>query len=87
MQEIKRKCLACNKVTTRENLIKITRLKEGTLKINPTSKEIGRSVYVCKNSQCIKEFIKRKKLRALKSDSQSEILKIEEMLKNIVSEI
>lgn len=87
MQEIKRKCLACNKVATRENLIKITRLKEGTLKINPTSKEIGRSVYVCKNSQCIKEFIKRKKLRALKSDSQSEILKIEEMLKNIVSEI
>ena len=76
MPEIKRKCLACNIVTDRNNLIKITRLTDGTLKINPTSKEIGRSVYVCKNPECIKNFIKRKRLRALKSDSQSELLKI-----------
>ena len=85
MPEIERKCLACNIVTDRNNLIKITRLTDGTLKINPTSKEIGRSVYVCKNPECIKNFIKRKRLRALKSDSQSELLKIEQQLKALVN--
>lgn len=85
MPEIKRKCLACNIVTDRNNLIKITRLSDGTLKINPTSKEIGRSVYVCKNTECIKNFIKRKRLKALKSDSQSELLKIEQQLKALVN--
>ena len=85
MPEIERKCLACNKVTDRKNLIKITRLSDGTLKINPTSKEIGRSVYVCKNTECIKNFIKRKRLKALKSDSQSELLKIEQQLKALVN--
>ena len=85
MKEIKRKCLACNKMANRENLIKITKLSDGTIKINPTSKELGRSVYVCKNSECIKNFLKKKRIRNLKSENQKEILKAEEELKQILS--
>ena len=77
-QEIKRKCQACQKVIDRNSLIKITKLQNGTLKINPTSKELGRSVYVCKNEECIKLFIKKKRLKtSLKYTNLDEISKIE----------
>ena len=82
MKEIKRKCQGCLKLINRDELIKITKLFDGTLKINPTSKEIGRSVYVCANCECIKLFIKKKKLKtALKYSNMEEILRVEELLK------
>ena len=80
-KEIKRKCQACQKLIDRNELIKITKLQNGTLKINPNNKELGRSVYVCKNSECIKVFIKKKRLKtALKSTNMEEITKIENEL-------
>ena len=82
MNEIKRKCQGCLKLINRNELIKITKLPDGTLKINPNSKELGRSVYVCKNPECIKIFIKKKKLKtALKYSNMEEIARIEELLK------
>ena len=84
MKEVKRKCQGCLKLIDRNELIKITKLPNGTLKINPNSKELGRSVYVCANIECIKIFIKKKKLKtALKYSNMNEILKIEEDLKAI----
>ena len=83
MKEIKRKCQGCFSLFNREELIKITKLANGTLKINPNSKEFGRSVYVCKNSECIKNLIKKKKLKtALKYSNMEEIARIEELLKS-----
>lgn len=81
-KEILRKCQGCLKLINRDELIKITKLSNGELVINPNSKELGRSVYVCKNAQCIKQFIKKKKLKtALKSSNMSENEKIEIVLK------
>lgn len=83
----KRKCQGCSGVFNRDELIKITRLSDGTLKINPTSKEIGRSAYLCKNSDCIKAALKKKRIsRALKCSNSKEILKIEEELKQFIVE-
>ncbi len=77
-KEIKRKCQACFEVKNRAELIKITKLKDGTLKINPKTNEIGRSAYICKNPDCIKQFIKKHKLKkALKYSNAKEIEKIE----------
>lgn len=81
-KEIKRKCQGCTKIVNRDELIKITKLSDGTLKISPSNKELGRSVYVCKNAECIKQFIKKKRIKiALKYSNTDEILKIEEKLK------
>jgi len=44
--KINRKCQGCAKLLDRENLIKIT-LYDGKLYINPSSKILGRSTYVC----------------------------------------
>ena len=83
--EIERKCASCRTLKNRNEMIKITKLQDNTLKINPGSKELGRSVYVCKNSDCIKKFIKKKMLKtALKYSNQSEIERIElELIKLI----
>ena len=83
-KEIKRKCQGCLKTIDRCNLIKITKLPNGSLKINPNSKELGRSVYVCKNAECIKIFIKKKNLKiALKANNMEEIAKIETKLSSL----
>ena len=79
-----RKCQGCNKITDRSLMIKITKLPD-KLKINPTSKELGRSIYVCKNIECIKKLIKRKRIKvALKYSNQEEIARIEQELLQLV---
>ena len=86
MKEIKRKCQGCLKIQERSLMIKITKLNDGKLKINPLSNELGRSIYVCKNENCIKTLIKKKKLKtALKYSNMEEIAKIEEELKKMLS--
>ncbi len=85
MQKINRKCQGCFKVQNRELMIKITKLNNGLLKINPSSKELGRSIYVCKNIECIKNLIKKKRIKsALKYTNANEIIKIEEELKKML---
>lgn len=56
-----RKCQGCGKIFDRESLIKIT-LSSGKVYINPSSKILGRSVYICKDVNCIKNFIKKKRI-------------------------
>ncbi len=85
MKEVLRKCQACLKIKDRNEMIKITKLPNGNLKVNPSSKELGRSVYVCKNPDCVKVFIKKKKLKtALKYSNMDEILKTEEIIKSLL---
>ena len=79
-----RKCQGCNTKKDRKEMIKITRLPSG-IKINPSSKELGRSVYVCKNPDCIKTLIKKKRIKtALKCSDNKEIERIEQELLNII---
>ena len=62
-KEIIRKCVGCNNLKNREELIKITRENEtNAIFINPNAKTFGRSVYLCYNSTCIEGAIKKNKL-------------------------
>ena len=62
--EIIRKCQGCGATTNRDNLIKITKSsKNGEIRINPGSKFIGRSLYLCKNLECLKQLLKKKKIQ------------------------
>ena len=58
-----RLCQSCRKKINRDELIKITKINDETLKINPKSSELGRSLYVCKNLDCIKNLIKKKRIK------------------------
>lgn|GEM_PF-1351628 len=58
-----RKCQGCQKIQDRSLMLKITRhYKTGKIHINPASDVTGRSVYVCKNEQCIKILLKKKRI-------------------------
>ncbi len=79
-----RKCQGCNEKKESTLMIKITKLKDG-LKINPSSKELGRSMYVCKNTDCIKQVIKRKRIKAsLKYSNMEDIAKTEQELLSMI---
>lgn len=79
-----RKCQGCAKISDRENFIKIT-LNDGKLHINPSSKVLGRSLYVCPDIKCVKNVIKKKRLMtALKFKNFEEIQTVEaELLKMV----
>lgn len=79
-----RKCQGCNIKKDRSEMIKITKLPSG-LKINPNSKELGRSIYVCKNPDCIKILLKKKRIKTgLKYSNIEEIERIEQELLNML---
>jgi len=80
-----RRCASCKIEFDREELIKITKLNDGTLKINPALKELGRSLYVCKNPECIKVLIKKKRLKTgLKCSNNLEIERVERELTKLL---
>ena len=62
MKETQRKCQGCGLVQNRNLMIKITRTKEGLI-INPKSSQVGRSIYVCKNKSCVRNLIKKKRIK------------------------
>ena len=71
---VMRKCCACGKIIDRRELLRIMRdSKTGEVIINPGTKQFGRSIYLCKNSECLKLAQKKKRLKNL-SDEQVEIL-------------
>lgn len=77
----KRICQSCKKEKLRSELFKITKLKDGSLKLNPSSNELGRSAYVCKNIDCVNMFIKKKRMKnALKFSNFENMEKIEKEL-------
>ena len=83
MKATLRKCQGCGLVQDRNLMIKITRTREGLI-INPKSKEVGRSIYVCKNESCIKNLIKKKRIKTgLKVNNFDDIKKIEDELLNL----
>ena len=81
---VNRQCRSCRTIKNRDELIKITSSND-SLFINPDSKIFGRSVYVCKDEECIKNFIKIKGIkRGLKYNNEAQIKEIEEKLKTIL---
>ncbi len=72
---ILRKCCACGKISDRNDFIRILHdHKTGEYIINPDNKHFGRSMYLCKNKECLKLANKKKRLRVL---SEEQLLNLE----------
>ena len=64
-----RQCVFCRTYKSKEELIRITKSLEGAIKINNDNEINGRSVYICKNAECIQNALKKKKIEnSLKSN-------------------
>lgn len=73
-----RQCASCRAIKQKNELIKITKdHKTENIEINTENKIIGRSVYICKNSQCIEKALKRNRIEALLKGKQPKNIKEE----------
>ncbi|TVX97623.1 RNase P modulator RnpM [Cohnella terricola] len=69
-----RKCVACQEMKPKKELIRIVRSPQGDIQIDLTGKKPGRGAYLCGNVACFKLAKKSKAFeRALKTPVGSEI--------------
>ncbi len=58
-----RKCLGCNEMKPKKELIRVVRSPEGKVGIDKTGKSPGRGCYVCHNLKCLEAAIKAKRIQ------------------------
>lgn len=62
-----RKCVGCQEMFPKKQLIRIVLTPEGDIVLDATGKRNGRGAYLCNNVSCLRQAQKRKSLdRALK---------------------
>ncbi|MGB9749980.1 MAG: YlxR family protein [Caldisericia bacterium] len=81
MKKILRRCIYCKKVDDKKEFLRIVRLKNNDILVDNEYKYFGRSVYICKNINCINGAFSKKKIeKGLRVSNVSQDLK--EKLKN-----
>ena len=80
-----RQCASCRTIKNKTELIRVTKNFETlAIEVNQDSKIQGRSVYICKNSECIEKALKKNRIDVLlKGKSPNDIKdKLYAVLKN-----
>ncbi|TAH57584.1 MAG: YlxR family protein [Methanosarcina mazei] len=57
-----RKCLGCNEMKPKKELIRIVRSPEGKVDIDKIGKAPGRGCYICPDMKCLEAAIKAKRV-------------------------
>lgn len=57
-----RKCLGCNEMKPKKELIRIVRSPEGKVDIDKNGKAPGRGCYICPDLKCLEAAIKAKRV-------------------------
>ena len=69
-----RRCVGCNNMKDKKELIRVVRSAEGEVSIDKIGKKPGRGAYVCPTSECITKAVKEKRLeKALDVAIETEI--------------
>lgn len=69
-----RKCVACNKMFPKDQLLRVVRLND-TVELDLSYKAQGRGAYICKNEACLAIAEKRKSFnRSLKTAISPEVI-------------
>ena len=76
-----RKCLGCNEMKPKKDLMRIVKTKEGQIFIDETGKANGRGTYVC-SLACAKQVAKKKTLDRAFNEKIDDNL-YDELLKSI----
>ena len=71
-----RRCVGCNNMKDKKELIRVVRSAEGEVSIDKVGKKPGRGAYVCPTSECITKAVKEKRLeKALDVSIGTEVYK------------
>ncbi|RKD24269.1 hypothetical protein BEP19_07655 [Ammoniphilus oxalaticus] len=69
-----RKCVACQEMIPKQQLIRVARSPQGEVSMDPTGKAAGRGAYLCGNKDCFSLAKSRKALdRALNTAIPEEV--------------
>lgn len=69
-----RKCIACQEMKSKRELIRIVANKEGQVHLDASGKAHGRGAYVCRQNECFDKIKKTKALnRAFKKEVPDEV--------------
>ena len=69
-----RKCIGCNEMKAKKDLIRIVRSNEGVISIDTVGKMAGRGAYICNSVECFDAAAKAKRLeKAFKTKIPDEI--------------
>ncbi len=79
-----RKCLGCNEMKPKKELIRIVRSPEGKVSMDKTGKAQGRGCYICPKLSCLEAAAKSKRIQnALEVPIESDLF---EALRNEMPE-
>jgi predicted RNA-binding protein YlxR (DUF448 family) len=77
-----RKCIACNEMKPKKELVRVVKNKENEVSVDLTGKANGRGAYICPTIDCFEEAYRNKKFqRALQTEITEEIYA---RLKNVI---
>ena len=57
-----RTCAACRQVRPKQELIRLVRIADGAVEVDPKGKTAGRGAYLCRNEQCWGDGLKGNRL-------------------------
>ena len=57
-----RKCVGCQEMKSKKEMIRVIRTEEGEFLLDATGKKNGRGAYICPDMECLKKAIKSKGL-------------------------
>ncbi|GAX90565.1 RNase P modulator RnpM [Effusibacillus lacus] len=69
-----RKCVGCQEMKPKRELIRVVHSPDDRVFLDPTGKKAGRGAYICKNAECFKAARKKKALdRSLKTSVSDDV--------------
>ena len=77
-----RTCVICRNVREKRDLLRIVRVPEGGMQVDPTGKMNGRGAYICRSGECLKSVKDMKKLAtalSVQADKES----LDELMQDI----
>ena len=72
-----RRCVGCQEMKSKKEMIRVIRTAEGEFSLDTTGKKNGRGAYVCRCNECLEKAIKSKGLeRSFKQKIPAEVYEI-----------
>ena len=75
-----RTCVACRKIKTKQELIRLVRISSGNVEIDTDGKQAGRGAYLCQSQECWEIGLKGSQLErvlrtTLTQDNREQLIK------------
>ncbi len=69
-----RKCVGCQKMKSKKEMIRVIRTAEGEFLLDATGKKNGRGAYICPSKECLEKAVKSRGLeRSFKQSIPKEV--------------